>query len=71
MARYCRRCTSWEGTGEALDREDPMLVGKQVELGVCRRFAPRPGDGNDEEPGGFWPKVASDAWCGEWEPNVT
>ncbi len=70
MARHCRRCTHWEGNGEAIDRDDPVLVGKKVELGACHRFAPRPGDGCDEDGAGFWPRVASDAWCGEWEPDL-
>ena len=71
----CRRCTYWQGVGQHLDRDDPAIMGQKVEYGLCRRYAPQPGtnpaasDLGDglESP---WPKVASDEWCGEWQPDV-
>jgi hypothetical protein len=76
----CRRCTYWQGTGQQLDRDDPAIVGKKVEFGLCRRYAPKPGtstngtsiNGSDLENGddSLWPKVASDEWCGEWQPDA-
>lgn len=71
----CRRCTYWQGIGEELDRDDPAIVGRKVEVGLCRRYAPHPGavaPTNGAEGAGdqLWPKVASDEWCGEWEPDV-
>ncbi len=67
--RQCRKCNHWTGLGEKLDRDDPMIVGEKVEMGICRRHAPRPGDANAIGDGGLWPHVASDDWCGEWEPD--
>jgi hypothetical protein len=32
----------------------------------CRRYAPQPAQAE----GGTWPTVASDDWCGEFEPKV-
>ncbi len=71
----CRRCTYWQGTGQQLDRDDPAIVGKKVEFGICRRYAPTPGtstNGSDLENGddSLWPQVASDEWCGEWQPDA-
>lgn len=70
----CRRCTYWQGIGEHLDRDDPSLMGQKVEFGHCRRYAPQPGvsmNGSGSADGGhsLWPKVASDEWCGEWQPD--
>lgn len=70
--KCCRRCCYWQGIGEPLDRDDPLIVGQKVELGLCRRYAPQPGtadatgDGRDS----LWPNVASDEWCGEWHPDA-
>ncbi len=71
----CRRCTYWQGTGQQLDRDDPAIMGKKVEFGLCRRYAPKPGtsiNGSDLENGddSLWPQVASDEWCGEWQPDA-
>jgi len=69
----CRNCTSWQGVGEYLDREDPATAGQKVQMGLCRRHAPRPGTRltSDTEAGASpWPQVASDDWCGEWEPKI-
>jgi hypothetical protein len=76
IMKGCRRCTYWHGLGELLDRDDPAIVGRKVELGLCRRYAPKPGtDAQTAQTGNgqdcFWPKVASDDWCGEWQPDVT
>ena len=71
----CRRCTYWQGTGEHLDRDDPTIMGQKVEFGLCRRYAPQPGttlngNGAGEGHDSPWPKVASDEWCGEWQPDA-
>ncbi len=80
----CRTCSCWQALEEFLDRIDPATQGKKAQLGLCRRYAPRPltpepGPGAavvDGEAGGaarrwntFWPQVASDDWCGEWDPQ--
>ena len=71
----CRRCTYWQGVGQHLDRDDPAIMGQKVEFGLCRRYAPNPGggmiggdSGNGDD--SLWPKVASDEWCGEWQPDA-
>jgi hypothetical protein len=71
----CRRCTYWQGTGQHLDRDDPAIVGAKVEYGLCRRYAPQPGAkmngaGASGDAESLWPQVASDEWCGEWQPDV-
>jgi hypothetical protein len=53
-----------------LDREDPLVVGQNAELGLCRRHAPKPGDNAATGTDSLWPRVASDEWCGEWEPKI-
>ena len=72
----CRSCTNWQPLGIDLDREDPGTAGQKARLGVCRRYAPRPGSIRpaDAVDGGQgqqspWPRAASDDWCGEWEPD--
>lgn len=71
----CRRCTYWQSTGEDLDRDDPSLMGRKVGYGLCRRYAPKPGTGMNgngaaHDQDSLWPKVASDEWCGEWQPDA-
>ena len=42
-----------------------------ISWGECRRRAPRPwNSGNQAEPDRYanWPRVAEDAWCGEFDP---
>ncbi len=71
----CRTCTNWQSTGEILDRVDPATRNEKAQLGRCRRYAPPPltrGAGtNGAEPDwdSYWPRVASDDWCGEWDPK--
>ena len=82
----CRNCSCWQALEEFLDRIDPATQGKQAQLGLCKRYAPRPltpaagegGAGAGGEGGAaadarrwnaFWPQVASDEWCGEWDPQ--
>lgn len=69
----CRSCTHWQNQNTELDRIDPATANQKVQLGACRRHAPRPGTGPHPGPDGTesapWPRVASDDWCGEWEPN--
>ncbi len=79
--KSCRNCSNWQATEEFLDRIDPATSGQKVQLGFCRRYAPHPvtpETGADISGGGsgpngsifssHWPKVASDDWCGEWDP---
>jgi hypothetical protein len=42
-----------------LDREDPLVVGQNAELGLCRRHAPKPGDNAATGTDSLWPRVAS------------
>lgn len=67
----CRSCTHWQATDERLEREDPATAGQKVQIGLCRRFAPRPLTTQTAVAAeASWPRVASDDWCGEWEPRV-
>ncbi|MFQ5467649.1 MAG: hypothetical protein ACE5DS_05875 [Kiloniellaceae bacterium] len=73
----CRTCRHWQGVERYLERVDPATAGKKVQLGLCRRHAPQPSIGADGADAddmagarGRWPAVASDDWCGEWEPNM-
>jgi hypothetical protein len=50
-------------------------MGRKVEAGLCRRYAPKPGanmngNGAAHDNESLWPKVASDEWCGEWQPDA-
>lgn len=74
----CRNCTTWQALEEFLDRIDPATQGQKVQIGLCKRYAPRPltpetaigGTGGAEARWNtFWPRVASDDWCGEWNPQ--
>jgi hypothetical protein len=69
----CRSCRSWQAREKFLDRDDPATNGQKVQMGDCRRYAPRPGLGNAgaaaDPAEAQWPSVPSDAWCSEWEPN--
>ena len=74
----CRNCTTWDALEEFLDRIDPATQGQKVQIGQCRRYAPQPltpeaasKAGNGEARwNSFWPRVASDDWCGEWDPKL-
>lgn len=75
----CRNCTCWQALEEFLDRIDPATQGQNAQIGLCKRYAPRP---LTPEPGAagaaaaeprwdtYWPRVASDDWCGEWDPKM-
>ncbi len=79
----CRTCSCWQALEEFLDRIDPATQNQKAQLGLCKRYAPRPltpeagagevgaGAANGAEPrwSTFWPQVASDDWCGEWDPQ--
>jgi len=69
----CRNCKNWQALDEHLDRIDPATAGQPVQVGICRRYAPRPSEtGTTGEPlDARWPRVASDDWCGEWDPHFT
>lgn len=78
--KSCRTCSCWQALEEFLDRIDPATQDKKVQIGQCRRSAPRPltpdtgtgtGVENSAEPRWttFWPQTASDDWCGEWDPQ--
>ena len=74
----CRNCHHWQTKNIELDRVDPATANQKVQLGLCRRYAPRPslgapqpqdsGAATESSP---WPHVASDDWCGEWEPSFS
>ncbi len=53
----CSTCRYWRETDD--------------DLGICRRYAPRPFvSPNAEEQGGWiahWPLVLNTNWCGEWQ----
>ncbi|HEY5597821.1 MAG TPA: hypothetical protein VIK47_03355 [Kiloniellales bacterium] len=69
----CRNCRSWQSREEFLDRIDAATSGQKVQMGVCRRYAPHPalgGSAGNSPAEAQWPSVPSDAWCGEWEPNI-
>ncbi len=82
----CRNCTQWQALEEFLDRIDPATQDTKVQIGLCRRYAPRPltpeagagdtgaaadgaADGEGSRWKTFWPRVDSDDWCGEWDPQ--
>jgi len=71
----CRSCNHWQGMEEFLDRIDPATSGQKVQLGTCRRYAPRPaaaeanGAAATARVDSRWPVAASDDWCGEWDPK--
>ncbi len=71
----CRNCGNWQSLDEFLDRVDPATKNQKVQIGRCKRYAPRPltpdGGPNGGEPAwdSYWPRVASDDWCGEWDPQ--
>lgn len=48
----CENCKFWRQGGD-----DPNL-------GLCRRYAPRPAL-DEEEPIAWWPTTANEEWCGE------
>ncbi len=74
----CRNCTTWDALEEFLDRIDPATQGQKVQIGQCRRYAPRPltpetastAASGTARWDSFWPRVASDDWCGEWDPKL-
>ena len=71
----CRSCVNWHAMEEFLDRVDPATKDQNAQLGLCKRYAPRPltpdAGPNGTQPSwdSFWPRVASDDWCGEWDPQ--
>jgi hypothetical protein len=72
--KSCRACRNWTGVEEFLDRDDPNVVNAKVQLGTCRRYAPRPLTFDakavqEPKPESLWPLVPSDLWCGEYEPG--
>jgi len=73
--KSCRACRNWTGVDKFLDRDDPNVVNAKVQLGNCRRYAPRPLTYDAEtsqapNPESLWPSVPSDLWCGEFEPGI-
>jgi hypothetical protein len=70
----CRNCTNWLGIDEHLDRIDPATSGQKVQIGQCRRYAPKPkapaGANGASNGDAAWPRTASDDWCGEWDPRL-
>ncbi len=75
--KSCRSCSNWSALEEFLDRIDPSTNGKKAQVGLCKRYAPRPiiletgpGDAANHT-SGQWPRVASDDWCGEWNSQFS
>ena len=72
--KFCRSCRAFIGGEEYVDRPDPEILNAKVQMGSCRRYAPRPaaptgGDGGEAKNAmASWPAVYSDDGCGEWEP---
>ena len=69
--KYCRSCRSFLPSGEEVDRDDPEILNQKVQLGECRRYAPKPTTvevGAEVKGISVWPAVASDSGCGEWDP---
>lgn len=56
----CAECLHWQA-----------VPGMSNKVGVCRRYAPRPVNGDATVVGmkvaAIWPAVNAEAWCGEWE----
>ena len=72
----CRKCRHWQAQEVFLDRIDPATANQKVQIGTCRRYAPHPGAGGhgtgaQDSQVSPWPRVASDDWCGEWEPQYS
>ncbi len=71
----CRNCKQWQALEEFLDRIDPATQDQKAQIGLCKRYAPRPLTPEPSAAGAeprwdtFWPRVASDDWCGEWDPK--
>ncbi len=38
----CRSCVNWHAMEEFLDRVDPATKDQKAQLGLCKRYAPRP-----------------------------
>jgi hypothetical protein len=72
----CRSCRFWSALEEYLDRIDPNTTDQKVQIGTCQRHAPPPvtlevGEKSGETKAeSFWPRVDSDSWCGDWEPQA-
>ena len=71
----CRNCVHWQALEEFLDRLDPATKNQKAQVGRCKRYAPRPpmpgagANGAELDRDSCWPRVASDDWCGEWDPQ--
>ncbi len=71
----CRNCVNWQALEEFLDRVDPATQNQKAQAGRCKRDAPRPlmpgagANGAEPDRDSCWPRVASDDWCGEWDPQ--
>jgi hypothetical protein len=68
----CRSCRNFLMLEEFLDRIDPATQGRKAQMGTCQRYAPHPAvletTGAEHQVESRWPRVASDNWCGEWDP---
>ena len=38
----CRNCKCWQALEEFLDRIDAATQGQKAQIGLCKRYAPRP-----------------------------
>ena len=77
LARADLRGVSLSGANlSGADLHEADTRGQIAQMGRCKRHAPRPLTPDrltgDAEPrwDTFWPRVASDDWCGEWDPNI-
>lgn len=74
--KTCRSCHYWDNAETEVDRDDPEMLGRKVQEGSCRRYAPQPYSfelkEGAEEPKYVtrWPYAASDDGCGQWEPRL-
>ena len=62
MRTICRNCKYWQATD------------KNVDLGYCHRYAPRPVAvsplAETSNMDAVWPRTGADEWCGEGDPKV-
>jgi hypothetical protein len=57
MTAHCSSCRFWESPWE------------KAEIGLCRRYAPRPSRRDGVGCGADWPMTSEDDFCGEHEPK--
>jgi len=64
IAPKCETCRFFSQVAET----DGVIHADIIDgLGLCRRYAPRPGVGEHGELETDFPRVYDTDWCGEWE----